>query len=186
MRTPEEILSYGTDIIQKHRHELYDLKHNKVLEVSDESTNQKFNYNDYGIWKHQVKDYFQEHDKDKIYKIDSLFGSFETLFYPEPLSEILGILTISINHLKNKEKGVKPDNSQTAQTTNEPESHKQSEPKSHKQSEPESHKQSEPKLIVENPKKEKKKAINLGNWFYYLVGIATIIGVIYAVMAYYK
>lgn len=161
MRTPEEILSYGTGVIQKHRHELYDLKKGYVLDVPDES-NQTFNYNDYGIWKHEVKDYIAKHEKNKIFQIDKLFDSFETNhFSPKYLSDILGILTISIDHLESEENGESPDISQTAQTTNETESHNEFEHK--------------PEPIAANPPKEKKKDINRLKWMLIICIILSII-----------
>ncbi len=159
-RTPEEILSYGTDVIQKHRHQLYDLKRGYILEVSDDSNNQKFNYNDYGIWKHEVKDYIAKHEKDKKSEIIRLFDLFERRdFFPEYLSEILGILTISIDHLESEENGESPDNSQAVQTTNETERHNQFE--------------NEP--IEENPSIEQKKRINWKVLFGIITGIIIII-----------
>lgn len=189
LRTPKEILDYGTDIIQKYRHELYDLKHELMLYASDYSNNQRFYYNYYGIWKHKVKDYIAKHEKDKIEKIDSLFDSFENShFAPEYLSDILGILHISINHLESEENGGSPDNSQTAQTTNETERHNEFEP--------------EPN--VENLPKEKKKIFTwkrvlfilivviaiIAAFYYYRIdlhsaaAIATIIGAIFAVLSF--
>ncbi len=144
MRTPEEILSYGKDVIQKHRHQLYELKNGYTTEVTDDSNDQKFNYNDYGIWKYEVKDYIAKHEKNKIFEINKLFDSFElNHFSPVYLSDILGILTISIDHLESEENGESPNNSQTVQTTNETESHNEFEPK--------------PEPIAENPPKGKKK-----------------------------
>lgn len=188
MRTPEEILSYGKDVIQKHRHQLYELKNGYTTEVTDDSNDQKFNYNDYGIWKYEVKDYIAKHEKNKIFEINKLFDSFElNHFSPVYLSDILGILTISIDHLESGENGESPDNSQTAQTTNETESHNEL----------------KPKPIAANPPKEKKKKIKLKvlfciiaiaalalAFYYYRIdiyaasAIATIIGAIFAVLSF--
>ncbi len=190
MRTPEEILSYGKDVIQKHRHQLYELKNGYTTEVTDDSNDQKFNYNDYGIWKYEVKDYIAKHEKNKIFEINKLFDSFEfNHFSPVYLSDILGILTISIDHLESGENGESPDNSQTAQTTNETESHNELKPK--------------PKPIAANPPEEKKKKFKLKVLFcitaiaasvvafhYYRIdiyaaaAIATIIAAIFAVLSF--
>ena len=192
MRTPEEILSYGKDVIQKHRHQLYELKNGYTTEVTDDSNDQKFNYNDYGIWKYEVKDYIAKHEKNKIFEINKLFDSFElNNFSPVYLSDILGILTISIDHLESGENGESPDNSQTAQTTNETESHNEFEPK--------------PEPIAANPPEEKKKKIKwkvlfciiaafaafVVAFYYYRIdiktasSIATIIGAIFAVLSFF-
>lgn len=161
MRTPEEILSYGKDVIQKHRHQLYELKNGYTTEVTDDSNDQKFNYNDYGIWKYEVKDYIAKHEKNKIFEINKLFDSFElNHFSPVYLSEILGILTISIDHLESEENGESPNISQTVQTTNETESHNEFEPK--------------PEPIAENPPKGKKKDINRLKWICIIAAFAAL------------
>ena len=165
MRTPEEIHRYGKDVIEKHCNKLPGLNSGLYPEITDEN-NQIFRISDYRDWKYEVLDFIQEHDPDRFDKIDSLFRSFELLFSPSDLSEIIGILSSSINKLKRKERGVSPDNSQTAQTNNETAS---------------SPIEPEPRLIVENPPKEKEKVFTWKRVLYsvlFLVVIAIITVVI--------
>ena len=154
MRTPEEIHRYGKDVIEKHCSRLFSLNNGAISEIIDEN-NQIFRISDYRDWKYEVIDFIKYHDPDRIDKIERLFNSFELLFTPNYLSEIIGILSSSINNLKRKEKGGSPDNSQTAQTTNEPEP------------------------TAENPPKKKKKV------FIWIAVLCIIIGVIAIIAIFY-
>lgn len=181
MRTPEEIHRYGKDVIEKHCSRLFSLNNGAISEIIDEN-NQIFRISDYRDWKYEVIDFIKYHDPDRIDKIESLFKSFEIFFTPDYLSEIIGILSSSINNLKRKEEGVSPDNSQIAQITNDPEP------------------------TAANPPKEKKKVFNWAQvlciiiiivviaiiaLYYYSKGlnsaaeIATIIGSIFTILAFF-
>ena len=163
MRSPEEIHRYGKDVIEKHCPKLFSLNNGSIHEIIDEN-NQIFRISDYRDWKYDVIDFIEYHEPDRIDEIKSLFKSFELLFTPDYLSEIIGILSSSINNLKRKENGEGTNNLQEAQETNEPEP------------------------TGENPQNEKKKKINWKRvWevIGIIAAVATIIAAIFTVLTYF-